>query len=363
MKKIISISFLCVLFLSACGQTAQPEPKKEPASADRLDSYDMLVESCPEPDYEGQTFSELSEDEQKLYDVDRISEEEKERNPMVLEVASLQGKRQEFLRKGIAEQGYSFDDLMKIGDMYMVKGTIILQFKQQLTEEELKVKEAFVKTADEIKEVFNEDAVQIEEVEMSRAELRNQQDALSKVLDGSTIKNKLWSFGTCTPSKQLNLDVTEPLTEEELSYLNENSEVKTAIQVKAPNQLKGYVTAVREDEMLVDMIWFSNRPEEVKVGDYVQVSYTNVMESLPAQAGAKETEILEDAQPEDADLKSSEVIRRAVNQAKEEIDTPSHRSAHLNVKEIEYDKERDQWEVAFETTSKEETVKIEVEDE
>ena len=363
MKKIISISFLCVLFLSACGQTAQPEPKKEPASADRLDSYDMLVESCPEPDYEGQTFSDLSEEEQKLYDVDRFSEEEKERDPMLLEVASLQGERQEFLRKGIAEEGYNFEDLMNIGDMYMVKGTIILQFKEQLTKEELEVKEAFVKTADEIKEVFNEDAVQIEEVEMSATELRHQHDALSKVLDGSTIKDKLWSFGTCTPSKQLNLDVTEPLTEEELSYLNENSEVKTAIQVNAPNQLKGYVTEVREDEMLVDMIWFSNRPEEVEVGDYVQVSYTNVMESFPAQAGARETEILEDAQPEDADLKSSEVIKSAVAQAKEKVKTPAHRGEYFNVKEIEYDEERDQWEVVFETTTKEETVKIEVADE
>nr|WP_246363906.1 DUF3221 domain-containing protein [Halobacillus locisalis] len=111
------------------------------------------------------------------------------------------------------------------------------------------------------------------------------------------------------------------------------------------------------------MIWFSNRPEVVEVGDYVQVSYTNVMESFPAQAGARETEILEDAQPEDADLKSSEVIKSAVAQAKEEVKTPAHRGEYFNVKEIEYDEESDQWEVVFETTTKEETVKIEVADE
>ncbi|MCA0972225.1 DUF3221 domain-containing protein [Halobacillus litoralis] len=363
MKKIISLSFFCVLVLSACGQAEQPEEKKASGSAGSLDSYQMLVESCPEPDYEGQTFSDLSEEEQKLYDVDQISDEMKEHNPMVLEVASLQGERQEFLRKSMAENGYSFDDLREIGDMYMVKGTIVLQFKKRLTEKELKVKEAFLDTANDLKQAFNENAIRIEEVEMSATELRNQHDALSQLLEGSSIRSKLWGYGTCTPSKQLNINVTEQLTEEELNYLNENTEVKIAIRVTPPNLVKGYVTDVREDEMLVDMTWFSNRPEEVQVGDYVNVSYTNVMESLPAQAGARETEILKDAQPEGADLKASEVILKAVDQAKEVVETPDHRGEYFNVKEIEYVKDGDRWDVVFETTSQEEPVKVEVKDE
>ncbi|WP_281974642.1 DUF3221 domain-containing protein [Halobacillus litoralis] len=362
MKKLGILFVLSVLFLSACGQSEPPQTKKKAKSGDDLDNYQMIVDSCPEPNYDGDTFDELSEEEQNLYDVEQISDEMKEHHPEMLQVSTLQSKRQEFLNKGISEKGYTLEDLKNIGDMYLVKGTIILQFKEQLNEEEQQVKKAFIKTADELKQKFNENAIHIEEVKLSANELRKQNDALSKIIDGSSIEDKLWGFGTCTSSNQLKIDVTEPLTNEELQHLNENAEVKIAVQVEEPNQLKGYVTEVKEDEMLVDMIWFSNRPEEVKVGDRVNVSYTNVMESLPAQSGAMETEILKDLQPEGADMKTSEVIENAVDQGKEKIESTSPHPQYLSVKEIDYIKKSDQWNVSFETTTGDEAVDIQVED-
>lgn len=363
MKDIGGILVFGLLLLSSCSQSEPPQEKNKSMSADHKESYEMIVDACPEPTYDGQTFDELSAEEKELYDVGEMSDEMKERNPDLLQVMPLQSKRQEFFRDSISEKGYTLDDLRNIGDMYMVEGTIILQFKDQLTEEEQKVKESFMKTVKEIKQKFNENAIHTEKVEISANELREQHDALSGILDGSSIENKLWGYGTCTPSKQLKIEVTEQLTEEELKLLNENAEVEIAVQVNEPSQLEGYVTEVRGNEMLVDMIWFSNRPDAVKVGDHVNVSYTNVMESLPAQAGAMETEILKDSQPEGADMKTSAAIKKAVDQAKEKIQSPSHESEYLSVREIEYNKDHNQWGVLFETTVEEEMVEIQVKDE
>ncbi|SFJ53839.1 Protein of unknown function [Halobacillus dabanensis] len=363
MRRLGILFVLGFLFLSACSEPEAPQSKNKSKSGEDLDSYPMIVDSCPEPTYDGDTFDELSEEEQKLYSVDHISEEMKERNPDVLQVATLQTKRQEFLRKGISDKGYTLEDLKNIGDMYMVKGTIILQFKEQLTEEEQQVKEAFTETAEDLKQKFNENAVHIEKVNLSANELNKQNEALSEIIDGSTIKDKLWGYGTCTPSNQLKIDVTEPLTEEEMKQLDENAEVKIAVQVEEPNQLEGYVTEVKENEMLVDMIWFSNHPEEVQVGDRVNVSYTNVMESLPAQAGAMEIEILKDLRPEGADMSTSEAIKKAVDKAKENLPSSPSQNAYLSVKEMDYHKKSDQWKVLFETTASEETVEVQIEDE
>lgn len=364
MKKLGILFVLGVLFLSACSQSAPPLSKKNSKSGNDLDNYEMIVDSCPEPNHDGDTFDELSEEEQNLYDTEQITDEMKEKHPEVLQVAALQTERQEFLRSGISEKGYTFEDLKDIGDMYMVEGSIILQFKEQLTKEEQQVKESFTKTADELKQKFNKNAVHIEKIKHSGNELRKQQDDLSEILKGSSIEDKLWGYGTCTPSNRLKIDVTEPLTEEELTHLNKNAQVKIAVLVEEPNQLQGYVTEIKQDEMLVDMIWFSNRPEEVKVGNRVNVSYTNVMESLPAQAGAMETEILKNPQPEGADMKTSEAIQKAVDQAKEKNHASSPHSEYYSVKEIDYHKNNNQWKVTFETTAGEEgPMEIQVEDE
>lgn len=137
--------------------------------------------------------------------------------------------------------------------------------------------------------------------------------------------------------------------------------------------MEGYVMAVEADRILVveskakdfsssggeeefySAIWFSKAPDNMKVGQKVQVWFDIVLESYPGQSEAKKVVVLPSERPEGADLNEAEAIRKAVE---------THDSEFMGVtaiKKVQFMADMDIWEVVLKQEADE--FPIEVKDE
>lgn len=86
-------------------------------------------------------------------------------------------------------------------------------------------------------------------------------------------------------------------------------------------------------------IWFSNAPENVEIGEKVQVWFDVVMESYPGQSEAKKVLVLPNVKPEGADLSEAEAIREALT-------SPQINTNEVTViKAAKYDAKSDVWDI------------------
>ncbi|MCA0970956.1 hypothetical protein LCM20_10170 [Halobacillus litoralis] len=191
----------------------------------------------------------------------------------------------------------------------------------------------------------------------SEKEMRKMQDRIADEIfsEDSLTGDKITRVGNCNLGQVFRLEAWTHADEEELEWLNSIAEVPLAINVREPNGVTGYVTSISQDgEALVDMTWFGNMPEGMKVGDRVEVAYNMVQESFPGQSYALEAEILPDEKPEAADLTTSEAIRQGIEKVDRQGDP-------LSVKKVKYDESKDQWTVLF-RKGHEGEAEVEVED-
>jgi hypothetical protein len=137
-----------------------------------------------------------------------------------------------------------------------------------------------------------------------------------------------------------------------------------------PPGMEGYVMGVEANRILVveskakdfsstggveefySAIWFSEAPENMKVGQKVQVWFDIVLESYPGQSEAKKVVVLPSERPEGANLNESEAIRKALE---------AHDSDFMGVtavKNVEYDSDKDMWEVVLKQETEEFTIEV-----
>ncbi|QOR67868.1 YobA family protein [Cytobacillus suaedae] len=140
-----------------------------------------------------------------------------------------------------------------------------------------------------------------------------------------------------------------------------------------PPGMEGYVISVKGDRILVveaksqdfsstggeeefySAIWFSKAPDNMKVGQKVQVWFDIVAESYPGQSEAKKVVVLPSERPEGADLNEAEAIRKAFE---------AHASDFMGVtviKKVTYQADTDIWEVVLKQEAEE--FKFDVKDE
>lgn len=121
--------------------------------------------------------------------------------------------------------------------------------------------------------------------------------------------------------------------------------------------IEGYIVRKEDDSMLVvssmpkdfsasggmksfyDAIWFSNAPEDVEVGQKVQVWYRTVKESYPAQSSANKVRVLPGMKPNGADLSENQAILKAL-QSRNINGVPA-------IKQVDYDSGTDTWIITF----------------
>lgn len=82
-------------------------------------------------------------------------------------------------------------------------------------------------------------------------------------------------------------------------------------------------------------IWFSDAPQEVELGERVEVWFDAVAESYPGQSGVKDLEVITEEVPEGANLSPTQALNRLLTQ--------EEGSRFTAVQSIPYDKEQDQW--------------------
>ncbi|MBH0230845.1 DUF3221 domain-containing protein [Halobacillus yeomjeoni] len=316
---------LILLLVAGCG-TSSSNPDEDNAAKSNTSEKKEIT--CDRSSIEGQTFEDLSEEEQKMYPIGQV-DGSAIKNEEMYKVSAIQNVRQEFLREKLSEQGLDVPSLFEIGNMYMVKGTIVIQLKENAEKEG-----AVKKVVEQVKQRFNDDAIIVQKVDFSQRELEKMQDELYEAIEDRPSIKEVWnSLGTCTPGNAIEVGVKEELSEEDLSYLKEQIEAEILVEVWV-DELTGYVVDTRDDEMLVNSIWFSNAPSGVKVGDRVHVKFGSVAESLPAQSSAWKTEIIEEDAGGEADLSVGEVIKEAKDKAEKEI---------YGISELEYKIEGDVW--------------------
>lgn len=97
-----------------------------------------------------------------------------------------------------------------------------------------------------------------------------------------------------------------------------------------------------------DAIWFSSVPEELQVGDKVQVWYRFVLESYPGQSVADKLRVLPSRQQNGSDLSEAQALSQAL-QTRPIAGVPI-------VQQMEYDEAADLWKIVL----KEEDVIIDV---
>ena len=328
MKKVVTIIFSAVFMLGACGESEPVEEPEQPDKTDEeeqaamdLDSYDMLINSCPEVSVQGITRSDLNEEQQKKYltevpDMikDHSSEEE------IKEYKNVQvliRQHREFLMNELESRGYSFEDLRSVGEYSVVKGTTVIGLKQELNSAQEKVKAAILESIEAGRKHFVPGAYATTTLMYSGDEMEGKQLTLaSEILGEDDPTGKVSAIGGCRLADVFEVDVWKPFTADELQWVNDQTDIPLAINLIKPNELKGYVTHLKEnDKMLVDHKWFSNRPEKVEVGDRVHLLYTSVAETFPGQSHAKDPEILEDVKPQGADLLTSEAIKQSLSRS------------------------------------------------
>jgi hypothetical protein len=109
-------------------------------------------------------------------------------------------------------------------------------------------------------------------------------------------------------------------------------------------------------EEFYNAIWFSNAPKDIKIGDKVKVWYDLVLESYPGQSEIKHVEVVSNQKPKDADLNESEALNKALT-TQEVI-----ANKVMVVKALEYDKEKDKWNIELKEALGDKTYNVQVED-
>lgn len=138
----------------------------------------------------------------------------------------------------------------------------------------------------------------------------------------------------------------------------------------SPPGMEGYVMAINDGRILVvesvakdfsstggveefySAIWFSKAPDNMKIGQKVQVWFDIVAESYPGQSEAKKVVVLPSERPEGADLNESEAIRTAME---------AHQSEYMGVtvvKQVTYSGDNDLWEVVVREEAEEFTIEV-----
>lgn len=119
-----------------------------------------------------------------------------------------------------------------------------------------------------------------------------------------------------------------------------------------------YSSTGGEDEFY-NAIWFSDAPDEIAVGEKVEVTYDIVLTSYPGQSSAQKVVVTEKEQPEGANLTEAEAIGKALQDQR--LDQEMHIYAVLAA---DYDVDEKQWTVQLkEVMSGEDEFTIEVMDE
>ncbi|WP_376769544.1 DUF3221 domain-containing protein [Paenibacillus plantarum] len=124
--------------------------------------------------------------------------------------------------------------------------------------------------------------------------------------------------------------------------------------------IQGYITKVENNRILVvsskpknysstggvkefyDAVWVSNVPNEVKVGQQVQVWFQGgVLTSYPGQARSAKISFITSEKPINATLLEEQVVEQAINtQAYADITI-------FVIKEVKYDESADKWQIRF----------------
>ena len=333
------ITFITLLFiLAACGQskeepaTSSTEPEESPYA-----DYPMLVEGCPEQIVEGQAFEDLPDEEKEKYEtlesLPGISEEE-------LQNSSMNRAHKNYVNKQLIEAGFEegVEEIRKIGTLSVSKGTLVIQLKETVPEEQKDLKEAVQQAVEKTREHFNEEAVYVEEVEYSSDELIDAQNRLLTNLQEkrSSLEGKIGAISTCTERNMLSMEVRMDLTDEQYQFINDATDVKMVITEETPAKVTGYVTRVKEDSFFFDMAYYEYEGHDVEVGDSVTVSIWSMKLSSPGSADAVEVDIHEPEQPDGADLTDKTAIQKALNQLGDV-------KGYLMVEDVSYEEDSDQW--------------------
>ncbi|MBA2176265.1 DUF3221 domain-containing protein [Halobacillus locisalis] len=336
------IGMILLLFVVACGQTENPGPtdttSSEPKETDPSAEYDRIGKGCEESSFSGQTFADLSEEEQALYEIPEPFEGESLED---VQVAQMQMARYEYINESLESQGYAggIEMIDSVGNFNFLKGSIVVQLKDGLKGEEKKRKEAIEKAVEDAQEYYNDQAVVVQEVPKTKDELIDHQNRLmSKLASKESLEKKIVSTGLCMEQSALDLVVREELSEEELQFINEQTDVDIKIMVQEPNKKTGYVTSSGDGRLSLATTSFQHSKEDIEIGELVTVSYETVMESYPAKSEAIDVKVHKPKQPEGADLNEKEVIQQSLE--KVEDDSP-----HQAIKDITYHQQSDEWTV------------------
>jgi hypothetical protein len=129
-----------------------------------------------------------------------------------------------------------------------------------------------------------------------------------------------------------------------LLALNAGCQVRGSVDqaVESAPGIEGYVVRQEAGKMLVvapdrEAIWFQSAPSKAKIGQKVQVWYSESQESYPAQAKADRVTIVLSLKPSEADLSEAEAVRAALG-GYEAAMAPA-------VQRAEYDASSDTWSV------------------
>lgn len=112
--------------------------------------------------------------------------------------------------------------------------------------------------------------------------------------------------------------------------------------VKVENGTFLVVSSVPEDysstggvKEYYNAIWFSNAPNNIQIGQKVQVWFDEVLESYPGRSNAKKVSILPTTKPDNADLSETEAIQKAL--------VAQGENGLTIMKSITYDAKSDTW--------------------
>jgi hypothetical protein len=121
-----------------------------------------------------------------------------------------------------------------------------------------------------------------------------------------------------------------------------------------------YITEVTEENVLVGTTYyeFPKASEKLKVGQQVKVEDTgSILTSFPGQGRAVYIEVLPEYKPAEADLSETKVIQQTITQQSKQKG-----SGILIIKNVAYDKKKDEWVVTFQVGLEEEEKEIKLKD-
>lgn len=102
-------------------------------------------------------------------------------------------------------------------------------------------------------------------------------------------------------------------------------------------------------------IWFSDAPDNIVIGENVNVWFDVVADSYPGQAKAEHIEVIPSEKPDNADLTEAEALHKALMSLESD-------AGNLVVRSIEYEDEDKLWTIELKELWEEGTRTIEVDD-